>query len=71
MNMGTKLLLDDRVIAESAKVGKHDSSRDAIIAALLHYIRQHGGSEPRIVDLFGKVDFRDDWDYKAERARNG
>jgi len=69
--MVPELNLEDEVVAETAKLGKHPTVREALVAALLHYIQARGNREPRIVDLFGQVDFRDDWDYKAERARNG
>jgi len=69
--MSTDLTLEESSTAATTKVGKHGTAKEAVTAALLHYIRTHGYREPRIVELFGKVEFRDDWDYKAERTRNG
>ncbi|MBX3473316.1 MAG: type II toxin-antitoxin system VapB family antitoxin [Planctomycetes bacterium] len=67
--MATNLALDDKVIAQAVKIGGHKTKREAVMAALLEYIRRRKQLE--ILELFGKVDFRPDWDYKAERRRNG
>jgi Arc/MetJ family transcription regulator len=65
--MATNLALDDKLIAEAVKLGKHKTKREAVNAALQEYvksIRRLG-----ILDMMGKVDFHPDWDYKADRRR--
>ncbi len=65
--MATNLALDDKLIAEAVKLGKHKTKREAVTAALESYIksRQREG----IKDLIGKIDYYDDYDYKALRRR--
>ena len=65
--MATNLALDDKLIAEAVKLGKHKTKREAVNAALQEYvksIRRLG-----ILDMVGKVDFWPDYDYKASRKR--
>ncbi|MBK9975446.1 MAG: type II toxin-antitoxin system VapB family antitoxin [Planctomycetes bacterium] len=65
--MATNLGLDDNVIKEVVKVGGFSSKREAVMAALVEYLRRR--KQRRILGLFGKVDFRENWDHKAERRR--
>lgn len=65
--MATNLGLDDAVVCEAVKVGKHKTKKEAVMAALLEYIQRRKQME--IVELFGTVDFDPEWDYKAERKR--
>jgi hypothetical protein len=65
--MATNLALDDRLISEAVKIGKHKTKREAVNAALVEYIKSR--KRLRILDLFGKVEFRPEWDYKADRRR--
>ncbi|MBE7493192.1 MAG: type II toxin-antitoxin system VapB family antitoxin [Planctomycetes bacterium] len=65
--MPTNLALDDKVIAEAVKVGGHKTKREAVMAALIEYIRRHKQRE--IIKLFGTVEFDQNWNYKAERKR--
>jgi len=65
--MATNLGLDDAVVREAVRVGKHKSKKEAVMAALREYIQRRRQLE--ITKLFGTVDFDPDWDYKAERKR--
>ena len=65
--MATNLALDDRLIQEAVKLGKHKTKKDAVTTALKEYvksIRRLG-----ILELEGKVDFWPGYDYKAVRKR--
>ena len=65
--MATNLALDDKLIAEAVKLGKHKTKREAVTTALQEYvksIRRLG-----ILDMVGKVDFWPNYDYKAARKR--
>jgi Arc/MetJ family transcription regulator len=65
--MATNLAIDDRLIEEARKTGKHKTKKEAVTKALEEYIqrrRQH-----RILEAFGTVDFDPTYDYKAERNR--
>lgn len=65
--MPTNLALDDQLIREAVKLGKHKTKKDAVTAALKEYVRRR--KQLRILDLFGKVDYDPSYDYKAERRR--
>lgn len=65
--MATNLGLDDNIIKAVVEIGGFSSKREAVMAALIEYLRRR--KQRRIIGLFGKVDFRDNWDHKAERRR--
>ena len=65
--MATNLALDDRLIEAARRVGRHRTKKEAVTAALEEYVRQR--RRLRVLDLFGTVEFDDDYDYKAERRR--
>ena len=65
--MASNLQLDDRLVAEAATLGKDRTKEEAVNQALTAYIRHL--RKDRILDLFGKVEFDPDYDYKRERAR--
>lgn len=65
--MATNLALDDSLIAEAQKIGQHKTKKDAVTAALKEYIARK--KQLRILDLFGKLDFDPDYDYKKARSR--
>jgi len=67
--MPTNLDLDDDLVAEAKKLGRHKTKREAVNQALKEYVarRRRRG----MLDLFGKVDWESGYDYKAERRRRG
>jgi hypothetical protein len=65
--MATNLALDDKLINEAQKLGKHRSKKDAVTAALKDYVKRH--QQAHVIELFGQVDFDPEYDYKAERKR--
>jgi Arc/MetJ family transcription regulator len=65
--MPTNLAIDDRLIAEAQKVGHHRTKKEAVTAALDEYIRKR--KQLDILEMFGKVDFDENYDYKRERER--
>ena len=66
-HMATNLALDDRLIEEARRVGRHKTKREAVSAALAEYVKRR--KQLRILDVFGTVDFDPKYDYKAERNR--
>ena len=66
--MPTNLAIDDRLIEEARRIGQHATKKEAVTAALDEYIRRR--KQIGILDLFGTVDYRDDYDYKANRRRD-
>lgn len=65
--MATNLALDDRLIAEAQRVGKHRTKKAAVTDALLEYIQRR--KQKKILDLFGKIDWDRRYDYKKSRRR--
>lgn len=65
--MATNLALDDALIIEAQRVGHHKTKREAVTRALVEYIQHRKQSE--ILDLFGKVEFSEAYNYKASRDR--
>ncbi len=67
--MATNLALDDKLVLEAKRLGKHRTKRDAVNEAIAEYVarRRRRG----IARLFGKMDWDADYDYKAERRRRG
>ena len=49
------------------KLGKFKSKKDAVNTALAEYVRRH--SQASILEMFGKVDYDPDYDYKKLRSR--
>ena len=66
-HMATNLALDDRLIEEARRVGRHKTKREAVSAALAEYVKRR--KQPRILDAFGTIDFDPKYDYKTERRR--
>jgi Arc/MetJ family transcription regulator len=65
--VATNLALDDALIVEAQKLGKHKTKREAVTKALEEYIRKH--QQMKIFELEGQIDFDPDYDYKKERRR--
>jgi Arc/MetJ family transcription regulator len=65
--MPTNLALDDKLIEEAQRVGKHKTKREAVTAALAEYVKRR--RQLCILDAFGTFDFDPAYDYKAERRR--
>lgn len=63
--MPTNLALDDKLIDEARRIGKHATKKEAVTAALDEYIRWRKQQE--ILDYFGTIDFDPDYDYKKMR----
>jgi hypothetical protein len=65
--MATNLAIDDNLILEAQKIGRHKTKKSAVTEALKEYILRRKQLE--IIKLFGKVDYEEDYDYKAGRMR--
>jgi Arc/MetJ family transcription regulator len=65
LHMATNLALDDKLIEEARRAGKHKTKKEAVSAALEEYVRRR--KQVRILDAFGTFDFDPAYDYKAER----
>jgi Arc/MetJ family transcription regulator len=65
--MATNLALDDKLIQEAQRMGKHKTKKEAVTTALEEYVRRH--KQARIIEAFGTIDFDTSYDYKAERRK--
>jgi len=65
--MATNLEIDDDLIKEAKRLGKHRTKRETVNEALREYIqrRKRLGS----LKLIGKIDFDPQYDYKRARAK--
>jgi Arc/MetJ family transcription regulator len=63
--MPTNLAIDDRLIDEAVRLGRHRTKKDAVNAALDEYIRRR--KQQRILSLFGTIDYDETYDYKRQR----
>lgn len=65
--MGTNLALDDNLIAEAQAIGGARTKKAAVMEALEEYIRRR--KQVRITELFGKISYDPEYDYKKHRLR--
>lgn len=65
--MASNLALDDDLILRARTLGCHKSKREAVNAALQEYVERR--ERLGIIELFGTIDYDDDYDYKELRRR--
>jgi hypothetical protein len=65
--MPTNLAIDDRLIEQAQKLGRHKTKKDTVNAALDEYIRRR--KQAALVSLFGTIDYDSTYDYKRERTK--
>jgi Arc/MetJ family transcription regulator len=65
--MATNLAINDELLTEAQRVGKHKTKRETVDAALAEYVARR--KQRRLVELFGKIDYDPAYDYKRERQR--
>jgi Arc/MetJ family transcription regulator len=63
--MATNLALDDKLIDEARRIGRHATKKEAVTAALDEYIRRRRQLE--ILAAFGTIDLDPLYDYKKAR----
>lgn len=63
----TNLAIDDRLIEEAQKLGRHRTKKDAVTTALDEYIQRR--KQQDILPLFGTIEYDRGLDYKKERTR--
>ena len=64
--MATNIELDNELLSKAMELGKIKTKRQAVNEALLEYVKRREQLE--VLDLFGSVDFDEDYDYKAQRS---
>ncbi len=65
--MATNLALDPQLIERAVKLSGEKTKKAAVTRALEEFIARRG--QRRLVELMGKLEWDDSFDYKAERSR--
>ncbi len=65
--MATNLAIDPDLLDKALAVGGEKTKKATVNRALREFIARR--EQERLLDLFGKLDWDDDYDYKRERSR--
>ena len=63
--MPTNLAIDDKLLNQALNVGGYKTKRDTVNEALREFIQRRQRVE--VVQLFGKIEYDADYNYKKER----
>ena len=66
-HMTTNLALDPKLLDRALKVSGQKTKKAAVTLALEEFIAKR--SQKNMLDLMGKLEWDDSFDYKAERSR--
>ena len=66
--MATNLALDDRLIEQARRLGRHKTKKAAVTTALEDYIRRI--QRLKILDLAGKIEYYPDYNHKVLRRKD-
>ena len=65
--MATNLAIDPELLNKALEVGGEKTKKATVNRALREFIARR--EQERLLDLFGKFDWDDEYDYKRERSR--
>jgi Arc/MetJ family transcription regulator len=65
--MATNLDIDQALLEKAVELSGMRSKKDAVTMALEEFIARR--NQKGLLELFGKIDWDPDYDYKAERSR--
>ena len=65
--MATKLSIDPKLLDKALKVGGEETKKATVNRALREFITRR--EQERLLGLFGKLDWDDEYDYKREWPR--
>jgi Arc/MetJ family transcription regulator len=65
--MATNLGIDETLLREAVRIGRQRTKKAAVNEALREYIDRR--KRLKAVELFGKIDFDPEYDYKAQRRK--
>lgn len=63
--MRTNIFLDDKMIQEAMKLSGLKTKKEVVHQALLEFLQRRNRCD--LMELQGKIQFSDDYDYKAMR----
>ena len=64
--MASNLALDDKLLDQAMEIGHLRTKRETVNLALQEFIQRR--KQKRILDVAGKIAFREDWDFKKDRG---
>ncbi len=65
--MATNLAINDQLLNYALELGGFHSKKDTVNAALEEFIQRRKAED--LINLFGKIDYVTDYDYKTMRTR--
>ncbi len=65
--MATNLAIDPDLLEKALAIGGEKTKKATVNRALREFIARRG--QERLLDLFGKLDWDDEYDHKRERSR--
>jgi len=65
--MATNLAIDEKLLEEALHIGGHRTKKATVTEALQEYIQRR--KQTRVLELFGRIDFDPEYDYKKARRR--
>ena len=66
--MATNLAIDPKLLEKAVEVSGEKTATAAVTLALEEFIQRRNNQ--KLLDLFGKVEWDPNYDYKAERSRD-
>ncbi|HED08567.1 MAG TPA: type II toxin-antitoxin system VapB family antitoxin [Ignavibacteria bacterium] len=63
--MRTNIVLDEKLVKEAFKVSTAKTKKELIHRALVEFIKNK--KRKNLLDLFGKIEFKEDYNYKSMR----
>ncbi|QEN06832.1 type II toxin-antitoxin system VapB family antitoxin [Oceanispirochaeta crateris] len=66
--MATNLAIDDQLLVLAQNVAGIKTKKETVNQALKEFVQRR--QQEDIIDLFGEIDYDDDYDYKKLRDRN-
>jgi Arc/MetJ family transcription regulator len=64
----TNIEIDDDLIDQALRIGRHKTKTEAVTAALKEYVQRR--RHRRVLDLVGQIEYEPDYEYK-ELRRSG
>lgn len=65
--MTVNLQIDEALIQEALTLSNQQNERDVVEQALREYVQRR--QQMKILDLFGTIDYDDDYNYKQQRYK--
>ncbi|MDC7233248.1 MAG: type II toxin-antitoxin system VapB family antitoxin [Spirochaetales bacterium] len=66
--MATNLAIDDKLLVLAQSIGGIKTKKETVNLALKEFVQRR--QQEDIIDLFGEIEYDDDYDYKSQRDRH-